>query len=290
MIATLVGQGYRPKQCCRILGVASGGYFRWKLGPISQAELRRQWLRQAIRQAHSASRGTYGYRRVRAELRLGLGIAISRKTVQKLMGEEGLAGLPVRKYRKNLVNVATFEDLVQRKFRRDAPNQLWVTDITEHPTKEGKVYCCVVLDAHSRRVVGWSIDTHQASSLVTNALSMALTNRATTTGTVIHSDHGTQFTSWSFTERVRQARLVPSMGTIRRRLRQRSHRVILGPVADRTAQPAEVAHPNRAVHRALRIPGDLPQPQPKAQLPRNAHTRRLREPPSGVRHCCLTLI
>ena len=88
MIAVLVGEGYRPKQCCRILGVASGGYFRWKLGPISQAELRRQWLRQAIRQAHSASRGTYGHRRIRAELRLGLGIAISRKTVQKLMGEE----------------------------------------------------------------------------------------------------------------------------------------------------------------------------------------------------------
>jgi hypothetical protein len=76
VIAVLVGQGYRPKQCSRILGVAPGGHFRWKLGPISQAELRRQWLRQAIRQAHSAPRGTYGYRRVRAELRLGLGIAI----------------------------------------------------------------------------------------------------------------------------------------------------------------------------------------------------------------------
>ena len=72
----------------------------------------------------------------------------------------------------------------------------------------------MVLDAHSRRVVGWSIDTHQASSLVTNALSMSLPNRAATTGTVIHSDHGTLFTSWSFTECVRQARLVPSMGTI----------------------------------------------------------------------------
>jgi transposase InsO family protein len=71
--------------------------------------------------------------------------------------------------------VATFGDLVQRKFRRDAPNQLWVTDITEHPTREGKIYCCVGLDAHSRTVVGWSIDTHQASSLVTNTLSMALT-------------------------------------------------------------------------------------------------------------------
>jgi len=153
VIAVLVGQGYRPKQCCRILAVAPAGYFVWKRGPISQAELRRQWLRQVITQAHSASRGTYGYRRVRAELRLGLGIAISRKTVHKLMVEEGLAGLPLRKHHKNLANAATFEDLVQRNFTRDAPDLLWVTDITEHPTREGKVYCCVVLDAHSRRVV-----------------------------------------------------------------------------------------------------------------------------------------
>jgi transposase InsO family protein len=215
VIAVLVGQGYRPKQCCRILGVAPAGYFVWKRGPVSQAELRRQWLRQVITQAHSASRGTYGYRRVRAELRLGLGIAISGKTVHKLMVEEGHAsGLPLRRRRKNLVNVATFEDLVQRNFTRDAPDQLWVTDITEHPTREGKVYCCGVLDAHSRRVVGWSIDTHQASSLVTNALSMALTNRTPTSSAVIHSDHGTQFTRWSFTERVRQAGLAPSMGTV----------------------------------------------------------------------------
>jgi putative transposase len=70
-----------------------------------------------------------------------LGIAISRKTVHKLMVEEGLAGVPVRRYRKSLVNVATFEDLVQRNFTRDAPDLLWVTDITEHPTREGKVYC-----------------------------------------------------------------------------------------------------------------------------------------------------
>jgi transposase InsO family protein len=214
VIALLMGQGYPPKQCCSILGVAPAGYFRWKRGPISQAELRRQWLKQLIEQAHTASRGTYGAKRIRAELRLGLGIPVSRKTVQKLMREQGLAGVPTRKHHKNLANVTTFEELVQRKFKRDAPNQLWVTDITEHPTREGKVYCCVVLDAHSRRVVGWSIDTHQASSLVTNALSMALTNRRPTTGTVIHSDHGTQFTCWSFTERVRQAGLVPSMGTV----------------------------------------------------------------------------
>jgi transposase InsO family protein len=130
------------------------------------------------------------------------------------MSEARLKGLPARKQRKSLANIATAEDLVCRDFTREAPNQLWLTDITEHPTREGKVDCCVVLDAHFRRVVGWSIDSHQASSLVTNALSMAISNRTPPAGTVIHSDHGTQFTSWAFSERVRQAALVPSMGTV----------------------------------------------------------------------------
>ncbi len=88
-----------------------------------------------------------------------------------------------------------------------------MTDITEHPTKEGKLYCCVVLDAHSRKVVGWSIDSTQTAMLVTNALSMAIENRSPE-GTIIHSDHGSQFTSWVFTERIREAGLAPSMGTV----------------------------------------------------------------------------
>jgi transposase InsO family protein len=100
-------------------------------------------------------------------------------------------------------------------FVRERPNQLWVTDITEHPTREGKVYCAVVLDAFSRRVVGWSISHNPNAALTTNALGMAIEHRNAQRGeTVIHSDHGTQFTSWSFTERARQSGLVPSMGSI----------------------------------------------------------------------------
>jgi transposase InsO family protein len=214
VIAALAGQGYDIKRCCRILDVAPSSYFGWRSRPPSMLELRREWLRGLICQIHTESRGVYGYRRVRAELRLGRKISVSRKLVHKLMAEARLQGLPKRKQRRNLVNVATSEDLVCRDFTRDAPNQLWLTDITEHPTREGKIYCCVVLDAHSRRVVGWSIDNQQASSLVTNALGMAISNRTPPTGTVIHSDHGSQFTSWAFSERVRQAGLVPSMGTI----------------------------------------------------------------------------
>jgi putative transposase len=89
--------------------------------------------------------------------------------------------------------MATAADLVERRFDRPAPDQRWVTDITEHPTREGKVYCCVVLDVFSRRVIGWSIDSHQATPLVTNALGMAITNRSPIPDqTVIHSDHGSQ--------------------------------------------------------------------------------------------------
>jgi transposase InsO family protein len=156
----------------------------------------------------------YGYRRVRAELQLGRQIVVSRKLVHKLMAEEQLKGLPTRRQRESLVNVAAAEDLVCREFAREAPDQLWLADITEHPTREGKVDCCVVLDAHSRRIVGWSIDSHQATPLVTNALAMAISNRTPAGGTVIHTDHGSQFTSWAFSERVRQAGLVPSMGTV----------------------------------------------------------------------------
>jgi transposase InsO family protein len=214
VITALAGQGYDVKRCCRILGVAPSSYFGWRSRPPSQLELRREWLRGLISQIHADSRGVYGYRRVRAELQLGRGIAVSRKLVHKLMADAQLHGLPTRKQPRSPVRVATSEDLVCRDFTRSAPNQLWLTDITEHPTREGKVYCCVVLDAHSRRVVGWSIDNHQATSLVTNALAMAISNRSPKPGTVIHSDHGSQFTSWAFSERIRQAGLVPSIGTV----------------------------------------------------------------------------
>lgn len=89
-----------------------------------------------------------------------------------------------------------------------------MTDITEHPTREGKVYCAVVLDTYSRRVVGWSIDSTPTAALATNALGMAIANRSPAGGTIIHSDHGVQFTSWVFTRRARESGLIASMGSI----------------------------------------------------------------------------
>ena len=129
------------------------------------------------------------------------------------MSRNGLAGLPGRPRYRKIPNQPTASDLVDRHFARTEPDQLWVTDITEHRTREGKVYCAVVLDAFSRRVVGWSIDSRPQASLVVNALGMAIENRQPE-ATLIHSDHGTQFTSWAFTQRAIDSGLVPSMGSI----------------------------------------------------------------------------
>ena len=131
------------------------------------------------------------------------------------MRELGLRGLPgPKKGYKNLANAPTCEDLVQRQFTATGPNELWLTDITEHQTAEGKLYCCVVLDLFSRRVVGWAIDRRCEATLVLDALDKAGASRVRSATTGIHSDHGSQFTSWAFTENVRRLGLISSMGTV----------------------------------------------------------------------------
>jgi putative transposase len=188
----------------------------WRRRSPSPRQLRFAWLTELVRAIHADSRGTYGWRRVNAELVYGHGVIVNPKTVRKIMRLHGLHGLPgLSKRFRSKANIATTADLVERRFDRPAPDQLWVTDITEHPTREGKLYCCVVLEVFSRRVVGWSIDSHQATPLVTNALGMAISNRSPRPEqTVIHSDHGSQYTSWAFTQRAKESGLLPSMGTI----------------------------------------------------------------------------
>src|SRR5437588_464483 len=113
----------------------------------------------------------------RGELTAGQGVRVSHNAVEMLMHRAGLQGLPNRRRHRSKVQVATATDLVERSFARSEPDQLWVTDITEHRTREGKVYCSVVLDVFSRRIVGWSIDSSPTASLVTNALGMAIDSR-----------------------------------------------------------------------------------------------------------------
>ena len=153
--------------------------------------------------------------RIRAALEIEQGLIVNTKLVKRIMRQLGIRGLPgPRRGVKNLKNAPTCEDLVQRNFKAAAPNELWLTDITEHETQEAKLCCCVVLDMYSRKVVGWAIDRRCEAVLVNDALQKASTSRPTSPSTTIHSDHGSQFTSWAFTENVRRLGLVSSMGTI----------------------------------------------------------------------------
>jgi putative transposase len=194
--------------------VSRSGYYDWAGRPPPARAIRQAWLTDLISAVHLASDGTYGVPRVHAELVHGHGITVGRNTVSLLMRRSGLAGLPVYPRGKRARRLPSGTDLVRRNFRRDGPDQLWVTDITEHPTREGKLYCCVVIDAWSRRVVGWAIDSAQRADLATSALGMAIDSRKPSPGGIIHGDHGTQFTSWAFTERAREAGLLPSLGSV----------------------------------------------------------------------------
>jgi putative transposase len=171
--------------------VSVSGFYVWRKRKPSARAVRHAMIADVVREVHDASRQTYGVRRVHAELLLGRNMTVARCTVELVMRRLGLAGLPGRPKFKKIANAPTAEDLVNRDFARSEPNRLWLTDITEHRTREGKVYCAVVLDAFSRRVVGWSIDSSQTANLVVNALGMAIENRQDE-GVVIHSDHGTQ--------------------------------------------------------------------------------------------------
>lgn len=215
VITSLAAQGLPVRLICRVLGVSPAGYYDWRQRPASARAAADAALTVTIGEIHTASRGTYGAPRVHAELRLGLGLRCGRKRVERLMRAAGLAGVHRRRLRHGHPAPACHDDLVRRQFHADAPDRLWVTDITQHRTGEGWVYTAVVLDVFSRRVVGWSIADHLRTELVVDALDMARwRRRPTPASTVVHSDRGAQYTSWLFGSRLRQAGLLGSMGAV----------------------------------------------------------------------------
>ena len=152
MIASLTGQGNNVRHACRFLGVTESGYYAWRSRPTSPRALRRIFLAGEIVDVHRASAGIYGALRITAELRFGRQIVVGHNAVAAIMNELGIKGLPKRRLPRGArVGRVGGPDLVRREFRREAPDELWMTDITEHHTREGKIYCCVVLDAFSRR-------------------------------------------------------------------------------------------------------------------------------------------
>ena len=199
----------------RVLGVSSSGFHAWCTRPVSARAQTDAALLDQIRAIHTRSRGTYGVPRVHAEL-AAQGVHVGRKRVTRLMAAAGLAGVSRRKgttTTRRDRDARPAPDLVERDFTAAAPDQLWVADITYIPTWTGFLYLAVVLDAWSRRVVGWAMATHLRTELVLEALNMALTQRRPT-AVIHHSDQGCQYTSIAFGQRCREMGVRPSMGSV----------------------------------------------------------------------------
>lgn len=200
---------------CRAFDVSRAGYYAW-LGREPSARARADAALTAhVRTIHEDSRETYGAPRIHAELR-DAGVHVSRKRVERLMRAAGLVGVSRRKaarttFRDERVRPAC--DLVDRNFHADEPDQLWVADITYVPTWAGFLYLAVVLDAFSRRIVGWAMGHDLRAQLVLDALNMALTQRRPA-NVIHHSDQGSQYTSIAFGLRCKEAGVRPSMGSV----------------------------------------------------------------------------
>ena len=206
---------FSVKRTCQVLGVSTSGYYAWlKRGP-SARELSNERLKQKIISIHAASRGTYGVPRITAELRAG-GERVGRARVARLMRMESLEGITRRRWRKTTIRdrrAEIPEDLVEREFKAQRPNQLWVADITYISTWTGFLFLAVVIDVFSRRVVGWAMADHLRTELILDALGMAAQQRQAS-DTIHHSDQGSQYTSSAFMKSCDQLGIVRSTGSV----------------------------------------------------------------------------
>lgn len=198
---------------CRVLEVSRSGFYDWCSRPPSRREIDDRSLTARIVEIHRSSRGAYGAPRITAELRAG-GLLVSRKRVARLMRAARLQGRHLRRPPSQRAKgfVRPVPDLLRRRFDPGAPDRAWGADITYVATSQGWLHLAVVLDLHSRRVVGWATAPHIRTELPLAALEMAIERRRPPAGLIHHSDHGSQFLSETFTERTRRAGIVLSMG------------------------------------------------------------------------------
>lgn len=200
-----------------MLGVTPQGYTEhFKRAPCKRHVEDRKLLTQ-IREIHEESMQTYGSLRIRAEL-AHRGVHVGRRRIARLMRLDGLQG--VVKRRKRRIHQIHAEgvhapDLVRRDWNPDQPNKLWVADITYIPTWQGWLYLAVIMDTYSRRIVGWSMQSHMRTELVQSALDMAVKRRRPDPGLVHHTDHGSQYTALAFGHELKKHKIDPSMGRVK---------------------------------------------------------------------------
>jgi putative transposase len=210
---------HRVSAMCRALKVSKSGFYGWRDREPSARDRADAVLSEKIVGIHAESRETYGAPRVHFELRT-LGVRCSRKRVARLMRAGGIFGCGGRRrkarttLRSQTEGTPPAPDLVKRNFTPEAPDRLWVADITYVRTWEGWLYLSFILDTYSRKVVGWSMANHLRAEFVLDALNMAIYTRRPQPGLIHHSDRGSQYASVEFSSRLEEAGLLPSMGSV----------------------------------------------------------------------------
>jgi putative transposase len=243
---------------CRVLEVSAAGYYAWLKRPGSRRAQDDAILLRQIRTIHLASRESYGVPRVYRELR-ALGIAVGRDRVARLMRAAGLRGITRRRFvttTRRDERARPAPDLVERHFRAERANELWVADLTYIPTWAGFVYLAVVLDVWSRRIVGWAMAPHLRTELVLEALEMAIVQRRPQ-GVIHHSDQGCPVHLDCVRSALRAVGSTAVDGKCRRCLRQRHGRELLCHARVRAARSAALPDPDRGAQGDLRVDREL---------------------------------
>ena len=212
LVTDLADEGIPVALTCRVLGFSKQAYFKWRANPVSQRDWDDAHLINAALDIHHDD-PEFGYRFITDEL-AGRGVKASRNRVNRLCTVQRIWSVHSRKRGLNRrPGPPVHDDRVRRQFTADWPNLLWLTDITEHPTAEGKLYLCAVKDACSNRIVGYSMDSRMTADLAVRALQHAVTLRGPA-GTIVHSDRGSQFRSHDNVRALRTAQLNGSMGRV----------------------------------------------------------------------------
>ena len=237
---------------CRVLGVSPSGYHAWVKRPASARAVMDDALIVEIRAAHTASKGHVGAPRLQIDL-ADIGIRVGRKRVARLMRHAGLAGVSRRKSTVTTVRDGARQapDLVDRNFTANRPNMLWVADITYIPTWAGFLYLAVVLDAFSRRIVGWSMATTLHTQVVLDALDMALWQRRPS-GVIHHSDQGRSILRSSSANDVGRRVFAPRWGRSETPTTMRWRRASL-PRSNARSRSASLQDAGRGAHCRLRV-------------------------------------
>ena len=199
---------------CRVLTLSRQHYYRWLRQPVTDAEITVAYRANALFDAHRDD-PEFGYRFLAGEA-AGEGERMSERTAWRICRDHGWWSVFGKKRPKNAKRPGppVHDDLVRRDFTAQAPNRLWLTDITEHPTGQGKLYLCAVKDAFSGRIVGYSIDHRMKARLAVNALDSAVARRGDVAGCIVHSDRGSQFRSRKFVHALTRHGLTGSMGRV----------------------------------------------------------------------------